>query len=93
MSTPDDVNSGDPRRDEDPRPPGWYPDPGDRDKQRWWNGERWTDAVMLGPDFGGAPAWRGGLVAVGGLLLAVLGGVALFMVLMAQVLQSWGSNK
>ena len=26
-------------------PPGWYPDPGGSSQQRYWDGERWTDAL------------------------------------------------
>lgn len=25
-----------------PPPPGWYPDPSDGSRQRYWDGERWT---------------------------------------------------
>lgn len=28
-------------------PPGWYPEPGGRPFQRWWNGATWTDATRL----------------------------------------------
>jgi hypothetical protein len=29
----------------DPTPAGWYPDPEGLQRQRWWNGERWTEDV------------------------------------------------
>lgn len=29
--------------DELPPPPGWYPDPTDRQDHRWWDGAAWTD--------------------------------------------------
>jgi hypothetical protein len=33
------------------RPPaGWYPDPGDASRMRWWGGERWTDHVAVRDD-------------------------------------------
>jgi hypothetical protein len=33
--------------------PGWFPDPYDASKRRWWDGQRWTDTVSsdgVGPD-------------------------------------------
>lgn len=27
-------------------PPGWHPDPSGRHEQRYWDGQRWTDAVV-----------------------------------------------
>ena len=30
------------RQQEAPPPPGWYPDPIDRDQQRYWDGSSWT---------------------------------------------------
>ncbi len=35
-------------------PPGWYPDPENPDRQRYWNGTRWTDDVS-GEVTGGFP--------------------------------------
>lgn len=41
-------------------PAGWYPDPGDPTRQRYWDGTQWTDSTA--PAFGngtvGAPAWN-----------------------------------
>ena len=28
-------------------PPGWYPDPGDPDRSRWWSGTAWTGLTAL----------------------------------------------
>src|SRR5688500_1676222 len=30
-------------------PPGWYPDPGGRHEQRYWDGRTWTVGVADGP--------------------------------------------
>jgi hypothetical protein len=32
-----------------PAQPGWYPDPTTPAQQRWWDGERWTSAVLDQP--------------------------------------------
>jgi hypothetical protein len=36
-------------------PPGWYPDPNDPMRQRYWNGERWTDDFAPRPPGYGTP--------------------------------------
>jgi len=41
-----------------PPPPGWYADPGDPSRQRWWDGTRWTEKTQ--PPAGQAPAASGG---------------------------------
>ncbi|MFN8039779.1 MAG: DUF4328 domain-containing protein [Acidimicrobiales bacterium] len=45
--------------------PGWYPDPGGSPAMRWWDGQRWTDHVVLPPPPGprgpGGPAGPVGL--------------------------------
>jgi hypothetical protein len=48
-------------------PPGWYPDPNEPTRQRYWNGERWTDDFAPHPpgyiappppgSFAGPPAY------------------------------------
>ena len=40
--------------------PGWYPDPGGSSQQRYWDGERWTDALSAGSGTGGSPGPAGG---------------------------------
>ncbi|MCZ7529933.1 MAG: DUF2510 domain-containing protein [Acidimicrobiia bacterium] len=81
MSTPDDVNSGDARRDEDPRPPGWYADPKRANRERWWNGENWTSNVLLGPGAKRFLKPRSVLAGIGGCLLFLAGGYMLLIVL------------
>jgi len=34
-----------PRGTADLPPPGWYRDPTDRDKERWWTGDSWSESV------------------------------------------------
>jgi hypothetical protein len=34
-------------------PPGWYSDPGDPTRERWWDGRRWAGGPADGP--GGPP--------------------------------------
>lgn len=36
--------------------PGWYPDPQDAARQRWWDGGAWTEHVNASLTPGGAPA-------------------------------------
>ncbi|PAM97726.1 hypothetical protein CJI59_32900, partial [Streptomyces sp. Alain-F2R5] len=41
-------------------PPGWYPDPGQKQDgpatERWWDGKAWTDQVRpAGPAAAGGP--------------------------------------
>jgi hypothetical protein len=28
-----------------PVPPGWFPDPSDNTRSRWWDGQSWTDSL------------------------------------------------
>jgi hypothetical protein len=40
--------------------PGWYPDPDDPDRMRWWDGRAWTDRRQRYPR---APESYGGMLA------------------------------
>jgi hypothetical protein len=65
--------------------PGWYPDPEDPGRQRFWDGQQWTDArAFPASDVGatqpapttqssgnGAWPWVVGLIVVGLLLLGL----------------------
>jgi hypothetical protein len=59
--------------------PGWYPDPyGTPGRQRWWDGNRWTEHVQAAPGAAGPPARSGSsnalvIVLVSLAVLAVLG--------------------
>jgi hypothetical protein len=67
-------------------PPGWYPDADSR-YQRWWDGQRWTDAlqavppsapVVVAPRNGFATTGLvGGIVAAAVTVFALVGGVGL----------------
>lgn len=35
--------------------PGWYPDPWDPSRTRWWDGEMWSGYAASGAAFGGGP--------------------------------------
>lgn len=35
--------------------PGWYPDPWDPARVRWWDGEEWTGYAASRPELGGPP--------------------------------------
>jgi hypothetical protein len=59
--------------------PGWYPDPsGQRgpNGRRYWDGQRWLDAVPPSPKRGPSPRWVWTLVGVGLLLVVYIGGSA-----------------
>jgi hypothetical protein len=36
--------------------PGWYDDPGGSERQRYWDGARWTEQLSAGPPVAGPPA-------------------------------------
>jgi len=36
-------------------PRGWYPDPGDARRQRWWNGSSWTEHTTQGSRYAPPP--------------------------------------
>src|SRR2546427_509817 len=37
--------------------PGWYRDPWDAGRRRYWDGQTWTGHVYAGPDTPEAPVW------------------------------------
>ena len=37
-------------------PAGWYPDPSDATKQRWWDGSQWTNQQQPAPGYAPPPA-------------------------------------
>ena len=40
-----------------PVPPGWFPDPSDSNRWRWWDGQSWADNVSdEGPPGQGPPS-------------------------------------
>jgi cobalamin synthase len=54
MSTPPDVPSDDPAAH---RPaPGWYDDPANPGRPRWWDGQRWAPSTAPPPGPGWSPA-------------------------------------
>src|SRR4051812_31234192 len=54
MSTPPDVPSDDPAAH---RPaPGWYDDPANPGRPRWWDGQRWAPSTAAPPGPGWSPA-------------------------------------
>jgi len=63
--------------------PGWYKDPSDASRSRWWDGQRWTDRVLGEPQAkgksGGKPwyqrAWLWLVVVV---VLALVAGVVMW---------------
>jgi uncharacterized protein YbjQ (UPF0145 family) len=46
-------------------PAGWYPDPADPAKQRWWNGAAWTDQTTAAPAATGSQPYGGGTEPTG----------------------------
>lgn len=57
-----------------PPPPGWYPEPGNPRRERWWDGVTWsphtrTPAGARGPR---AAAVTGAAILAGALLVATL---------------------
>jgi len=40
-------------------PPGWYPDPGGGQGQRYWDGYRWTAQRGQSRPWQGSPSWQG----------------------------------
>lgn len=83
------------------RTAGWYPDPKDSERDRWWDGETWTEQVRAAPRTGparggGRSPWRVVLTLVTGAALAVASLFVLFIVLVAIAFSQWNgqwSNK
>lgn len=60
-------------------PPNWYPDPGQPDQLRYWDGQAWTEHTrLLGTEAASKPSygeryrsrWRWTCLVVGGLFVA-----------------------
>ena len=51
-------------------PPGWYPEPNNPSKQRYWDGEEWGDAYRAPKE---RPTGKANRLAVTALILACLG--------------------
>jgi hypothetical protein len=47
-----------------PPPAGWYADPGDATRWRWWDGSAWTDNVSGGTAAAPGSLWRDSLLYV-----------------------------
>lgn len=58
------------RASEEPIPPGWYPEPDNPGRQRYWDGEEWGERYKAPRE---RPAGRANRLAVTALILACLG--------------------
>jgi len=73
------------------RPVGWYPDPWDDQKIRYWDCGRWTDFTR--PRYPKHQfAWRAPVVISAALLVAVVG-VVIALSVFAAFMSNFGSNK
>jgi len=68
------VGTGRGRLDE--MPPGYYPDPRDATRLRWWNGRQWTGGTVQPTQSGPRPARHVGRIVALYVVLTVIGFLA-----------------
>jgi len=72
------------------QPVGWYPDPWDDQKIRYWDCGRWSDYTR--PRNPKRRFWRAPVVISAALLVFFLG-IVIAVSVFAAAMSNWGSNK
>jgi len=63
-------------------PPGWYPDPQQRDTQRYWDGQAWTSWVNANAPAGSGLQQAGGQISrLGVNLIWIIVGLAFLLLI------------